>query len=121
MGSDGSGALAVLKRPYARALIALIAIILVGALFNADGAFFKWGTHRDMLRQASVFGILACGMTVVIMGVVAAGRHPLQSGARRRLWIGLRRADRTLQDPTIHCNHGHDGLRQGTREVRFGR
>lgn len=67
MGSDGQGALAALKRPYARALIALIAIILVGVLFNADGAFFKWGTHRDMLRQASVFGILACGMTVVVI------------------------------------------------------
>jgi ribose transport system permease protein len=37
-------------------------------VFNADGAFFKLGTHRDALRQASTFGILACGMTLVIIG-----------------------------------------------------
>ncbi len=29
--------------------------------------FFRWSVHRDMLRQVSVFGILACGMTVVII------------------------------------------------------
>jgi ribose transport system permease protein len=59
--------LAVLREPYARALLALLAIVCIGLLFHADGAFYKWGTHRDMLRQASVFGILACGMTVVIV------------------------------------------------------
>jgi ribose transport system permease protein len=42
-------------------------IVLLGLIFNADGAFFKWGTHRDMLRQVSVYGILACGMTLVII------------------------------------------------------
>ncbi len=42
-------------------------VLLLGVVFNADGAFFKLGTHRDMLRQASVFGILACGMTLVII------------------------------------------------------
>jgi ribose transport system permease protein len=62
-----TGILGLLRKPYARALLALIAIVLVGVVFNADGTFFKWGTHRDMLRQASVFGILACGMTVVII------------------------------------------------------
>lgn len=41
-------------------------MFLVGVVFNADGAFFKTGTHRDALRQASVYGILACGMTLVI-------------------------------------------------------
>lgn len=40
---------------------------MIGAFFNADGAFFKWDTHRDMLRHISVFGILACGMTLVII------------------------------------------------------
>src|SRR5690606_30330681 len=30
-------------------------------------AFFKLGTHRDALRQSSVYGILACGMTLVIV------------------------------------------------------
>jgi ribose transport system permease protein len=47
--------------------MALILVLLIGVFFNADGAFFKLGTHRDALRQASVFGILACGMTLVII------------------------------------------------------
>jgi ribose transport system permease protein len=50
-----------------RALAALLLVLLLGCIFNADGAFFKLGTHRDALRQASVFGILACGMTLVII------------------------------------------------------
>lgn len=53
--------------PGTRALLALILVLVLGCLFNADGAFFKAGTHRDALRQASVFGILACGMTLVIV------------------------------------------------------
>lgn len=47
--------------------MSLVLVLLVGAVFNADGSFFEWGTHRDMLRQVSVFGILACGMTLVIV------------------------------------------------------
>ena len=50
-----------------RALLALALVMIVGAVVNADGAFFKFGTHRDALRQASVYGILACGMTLVII------------------------------------------------------
>jgi ribose transport system permease protein len=42
-------------------------MIAIGCVFSADGAFFRWNVHRDMLRQVSVFGILACGMTVVIL------------------------------------------------------
>jgi ribose transport system permease protein len=57
----------VLAHSLMRALLALALVVIIGAIFNADGTFFKWGTHRDMLRQASVFGILACGMTVVII------------------------------------------------------
>lgn len=53
--------------PYARALAALLLILVIGLIFNADEAFFNWSTHRDMLRQMSVFGILACGMTLVII------------------------------------------------------
>jgi len=53
--------------PVARALLALLLMMAIGALFNAEGAFFRWSVHRDMLRQVSVFGILACGMTVVII------------------------------------------------------
>ena len=56
-----------LRRPAARALFALVLVVLVGSLFSADGAFFRWSTHRDLLRQVSVYGILACGMTVVIL------------------------------------------------------
>ena len=41
--------------------------MFIGIIFNADGTFLQWDTHRDMLRQISVFGILACGMTLVII------------------------------------------------------
>lgn len=53
--------------PVARALLALLLMIVIGCVFSADGAFFRWSIHRDMLRQVSVYGILACGMTVVII------------------------------------------------------
>jgi ribose transport system permease protein len=55
------------SNPAIRALLALVIVLALGCAFNADGAFFKLGTHRDALRQASVFGILACGMTLVII------------------------------------------------------
>ena len=48
-------------------MIALLLVLLLGVIFHAEGAFYKPGTHRDALRQASVFGILACGMTLVII------------------------------------------------------
>ena len=57
----------VWSNPASRASLALVCVLLLGCLCNADGAFFKPGTHRDALRQASVFGILACGMTLVII------------------------------------------------------
>ena len=53
--------------PTVRALGALAIVFVIGLVFNADEAFFKWGTHRDMLRAVSVYGILACGMTLVII------------------------------------------------------
>lgn len=56
-----------IRMPFVRALFALIMVMLLGFIFNADGAFNKWSTHRDMLRQVSVYGILACGMTLVII------------------------------------------------------
>jgi ribose transport system permease protein len=62
-----SAARKFLASPAGRALIALLLVLVAGAIFNADGAFFKFGTHRDTLRQASVYGILACGMTLVII------------------------------------------------------
>jgi ribose transport system permease protein len=56
-----------LASPAGRAFLALVLVLAAGAIFNADGAFFKIGTHRDTLRQASVYGMLACGMTLVIV------------------------------------------------------
>ncbi len=58
---------AALGSAAGRALIALALVVLVGVVFNAEGAFYKLGTHRDALRQASVYGTLACGMTLVIV------------------------------------------------------
>lgn len=57
----------LLAHPRARALFALAAMLVLGAIFNKDGAFFRWSTHRDMLREISVYGILASGMTLVII------------------------------------------------------
>ncbi|MBM3881541.1 MAG: ABC transporter permease [Verrucomicrobia bacterium] len=54
--------------PASRALLALGLVLILGCVFHADQAFFRLGTHRDALRQASVFGLLACGMTLVIIG-----------------------------------------------------
>jgi ribose transport system permease protein len=42
-------------------------VLVLGAVFNAGGAFFEWQTHRALLREISVHGILACGMTLVIV------------------------------------------------------
>jgi len=53
--------------PATRALLALLFVLFIGCVFHAHGAFFKWHTHRDALRQVSVFGILGCGLTLVII------------------------------------------------------
>ena len=53
--------------PVARAIAALLLVIAIGCVFNKDGAFFAWQTHQGMLREISVYGILACGMTIVIV------------------------------------------------------
>jgi ribose transport system permease protein len=55
------------EQAWLRAIGALLAILALGSVFNQDGAFFEWSTHRDMLRQVSVAGMLACGMTLVIV------------------------------------------------------
>src|ERR1700683_377086 len=56
-----------LTSPHARALLALGAMLVLGCVFHQEGAFFRWSTHRDMLREVAVEGILACGMTLVIL------------------------------------------------------
>jgi ribose transport system permease protein len=56
-----------LAEPAVLALVPLGLVLLLGAIFNQNGAFFEWATHRAMLREISVHGILACGMTLVII------------------------------------------------------
>lgn len=56
-----------LSKDVVKALIALMFVLILGLVFNADGAFLKLATHRDTLRSMSVYGILACGMTLVII------------------------------------------------------
>ncbi|HOW89772.1 MAG TPA: hypothetical protein PL037_05780, partial [Elusimicrobiales bacterium] len=67
MNKSGKILSGIFAKPWVRALSALVFVVLLGTIFNADGTFFKWSTHRDMLRQVSVYGILACGMTLVII------------------------------------------------------
>ena len=55
------------RHPAATAVLALLLVLALGLIFSGNGAFYRWSTHRDALRQASVFGILACGMTLVII------------------------------------------------------
>ncbi|HEV8245541.1 MAG TPA: hypothetical protein VGP93_07225, partial [Polyangiaceae bacterium] len=57
----------LLSWPPARALLPLLLVLLLGCLFHGNGAFFEWPTHRALLREISVHGILACGMTIVIV------------------------------------------------------
>jgi ribose transport system permease protein len=57
----------LLLEPRVRALIPLLAVLVLGLVFNGNGAFLAWETHRAVLREISVLGVLACGMTVVIL------------------------------------------------------
>lgn len=57
----------LLDKAWVRALIALAIIFAIGLIFNAKGTFFRWGPHRDMLRQSAVYGMLATGLTLVII------------------------------------------------------
>ncbi len=56
-----------MNRAAIRTLLPLALVLLVGCVFNAGGVFFGWETHRAVLRTIAVHGILACGMTVVIV------------------------------------------------------
>lgn len=67
VGSALARAAAALERPWVRATLALALVFSLGLLFNPNGTFYSWSTHRDMLRQVSVTGMLACGMTLVIV------------------------------------------------------
>ncbi|HET9934306.1 MAG TPA: ABC transporter permease [Polyangiaceae bacterium] len=56
-----------MKRPWLRALLPLALVLVLGLVFNGNGAFFEWQTHRALLREISVHGVLACGLTLVIV------------------------------------------------------
>jgi ribose transport system permease protein len=58
---------AILGTEVAFAVAALAIVLLIGTVFNAGGVFFKLDTHVQALWQIAAFGILACGMTVVIL------------------------------------------------------
>jgi len=75
-----------------RALLPLFAVLALGALFSGDGAFFAWETHRAVLREVSVMGMLACGMTVVILagGIDLAVGSVLALSAVGFSWLALR-------------------------------
>lgn len=57
----------ILDNSAVRALLPLCTVLLLGVVFNGNGAFFEWQTHRALLREVAVHGILACGMTLVII------------------------------------------------------
>jgi ribose transport system permease protein len=65
--SGSKGRQTVLASPPVRAAAALLLMLIIGCIFNADGAFFKSKTHLDMFRHISRYAILACGMTLVIV------------------------------------------------------
>jgi ribose transport system permease protein len=55
------------RREVLFALAGVVLVAVLGCVFNADGVFFRAGTHADTLWQNGAFGILACGLTVVIV------------------------------------------------------
>ena len=57
----------VVSREVLFAFAALAVVLTIGAVFNANGLFFKPDTHALALWAVSGYGILACGMTVVIL------------------------------------------------------
>jgi ribose transport system permease protein len=74
-----------------RALVPLVAVLVLGAVLNAHGAFFEWQTQRAVLREIAVEGLLACGMTVVIVagGIDLAVGSVLALGAVSFAWLTL--------------------------------
>ncbi|MGI8905121.1 MAG: ABC transporter permease [Candidatus Sumerlaeaceae bacterium] len=108
--------------PLTRALGALALVVALGFIFHADGAFRQWGTHRDMLRQLSVYGILACGMTLVIIsgGIDLAVGSVLALGAVifARLCIHWQWSAPTAIAATLGCGLAA-GLVSGGLIARF--
>jgi len=59
--------IAGIAAPALRATAALLLVLVIGVICNADHAFFRFSTHQQTFREVSVPGILACGMTIVIV------------------------------------------------------
>ena len=57
----------LISREVGFAFAALALILLIGCVFNAGGVFFRPAVHADAFWQIAGFGILACGMTIVIL------------------------------------------------------
>lgn len=57
----------IFHSPGFRAAIALVGVLALGCIFSADGTFFKFKTHHDLLGAVAINGMLACGMTLVII------------------------------------------------------
>lgn len=86
--------LAGLRSPALRAFLPLLAVLALGCIFHGEGAFFQWQTHRALLREISVHGILACGMTVVIVtaGIDLSVGSLLGLCAVAFAWLGMHAA-----------------------------
>jgi ribose transport system permease protein len=82
------------RAPHVRALVALLAVVAVGCVFHQEGAFFRFSTHRDLLREIAVHGILACGMTLVILsgGIDLAVGSVLALSAVAFAWLTIAQA-----------------------------
>ena len=61
--------LRILRVPSFSALLALVVLAAILSPTAADGSriFFDWGNLSDILRQVSLIGIIALGMTLVIL------------------------------------------------------
>lgn len=56
-----------LESPLVRVFGALFVVLTIGCAFHADGAFLRFETHRDTWRELAVRGLLAAGLTPVIL------------------------------------------------------
>jgi ribose transport system permease protein len=63
--------------PALRATAALVGVLVLGAIWNGQGAFFRPGLHLDLLGAQSVVGLCALGQCLVIL----AGGIDLSVGA----------------------------------------
>lgn len=56
-----------IRGPGFRAALALVGVLVLGCVFHAEGTFYKFQTHHDLLGAVAINGIIALGMTLVIL------------------------------------------------------